>query len=123
MDGPQFDDQGLLNTDPRTIAVPESYVNNIPTDIRGVSFSRTPAMVRAWLGIPCVRNVLRWSSCVRPLAPCQQVGAAYIFCASPLALGLLLLEVQGVQCQAAAHSCSARAGPEHAAEWGLDGNI
>ena len=45
MDGPQFDDQGLLNTDPRTIAVPESYVNNIPTDIRGVSFSRTPAMV------------------------------------------------------------------------------
>ena len=47
MDGPQFDDQGLLNTDPRTIAVPESYVNNIPTDIRGVSFSRTPAMVSA----------------------------------------------------------------------------
>ena len=47
MDGPQFDDQGLLNTDPRTIAVPESYVNNIPTDIRGVSFSRTPAMVGA----------------------------------------------------------------------------
>ena len=41
----QFDDQGLLNTDPRTIAVPESYINNIPTDIRGVSFSRTPAMV------------------------------------------------------------------------------
>ena len=23
MDGPQFDDQGLLNTDPRMIAVPE----------------------------------------------------------------------------------------------------
>lgn len=30
--------------DPRFIAVPESYVNNIPTDIRGLSFARTPQM-------------------------------------------------------------------------------
>ena len=58
MDGPQFDDQGLLNTDPRTIAVPESYVNNIPTDIRGVSFSRTPAMVRACFGVGSMGTVL-----------------------------------------------------------------
>ena len=27
LDGPQFDDQGLVNTDPRTIAVPDSYIN------------------------------------------------------------------------------------------------
>ena len=38
----QSDDQGLVNTDPRTIAVPDSYINNIPTDVRGLSFSRTP---------------------------------------------------------------------------------
>ncbi|KAK9838781.1 hypothetical protein WJX74_003291 [Apatococcus lobatus] len=44
MDGPQIDDQGLLNKDPRFIAIPGSYVNNIPTDIRGLSFSRTPLM-------------------------------------------------------------------------------
>ncbi|KAL0047027.1 hypothetical protein WJX82_004476 [Trebouxia sp. C0006] len=44
MDGPQIDDQGLLNKDPRFIAVPGSFVNNIPTDIRGLSFARTPLM-------------------------------------------------------------------------------
>lgn len=44
MDGPQIDDQGLLNKDPRFITVPGSFVNNIPTDIRGLSFSRTPLM-------------------------------------------------------------------------------
>ena len=38
----QSDDQGLLNTDPRTIAVPDTFINNIPTDIRGLTFSRTP---------------------------------------------------------------------------------
>ena len=27
LDGPQFDDQGLVNTDPRTIAVPDQYIN------------------------------------------------------------------------------------------------
>ena len=41
----QQDDQGLYNTDPRYIAVPDLYVNLIPTDIRGLSFSRTPQMV------------------------------------------------------------------------------
>ena len=46
LDGPQFDDQGLVNTDPRTIAVPASYINLIPTDVQGITFSRTPAMVR-----------------------------------------------------------------------------
>lgn len=43
LDGPQFDDQGLVNTDPRNIAVPASYINLIPTDIQGITFSRTPA--------------------------------------------------------------------------------
>ncbi len=54
----QSDDQGLVNTDPRTIAVPESYVNMIPTDVRGLTFSRTPQQVRASaqatdLPLPC----------------------------------------------------------------------
>ena len=40
--GLQSDDQGLVNTDPRTIAVPDTFINNIPTDVRGLSFSRTP---------------------------------------------------------------------------------
>ena len=40
----QFDDQGIVNTDPRNIAVPDSYVNIIPTDVRGLTFSRTPQM-------------------------------------------------------------------------------
>jgi len=44
MDGPQLDDQGLLNKDPRFITVPGSFVNNIPTDIRGLTFARTPLM-------------------------------------------------------------------------------
>ena len=38
----QSDDQGLLNSDPRNIAVPDTFINNIPTDIRGLTFSRTP---------------------------------------------------------------------------------
>lgn len=40
----QFNDQGIVNTDARTIAVPDSYVNIIPTDVRGITFSRTPQM-------------------------------------------------------------------------------
>lgn len=40
----QFDDQGIVNTDARTIAVADSYVNMIPTDVRGLTFSRTPQM-------------------------------------------------------------------------------
>lgn len=39
----QIDDQGLVNTDPRYIAVPNTWVN--PTDVRGLTFSRTPQMV------------------------------------------------------------------------------
>lgn len=46
-DGPQFDDQGIVNTDPRNIAVPDGFINLIPTDIRGLTFSRTPQMVRS----------------------------------------------------------------------------
>lgn len=44
MDGPQFDDQGITNTDDRFIAVPDHFINLIPTDIRGLTFSRTPQM-------------------------------------------------------------------------------
>ena len=42
----QMDDQGLVNTDPRNIAVPNTWVNLVPTDVRGLTFSRTPQMVR-----------------------------------------------------------------------------
>ncbi|KAK9812048.1 hypothetical protein WJX73_001087 [Symbiochloris irregularis] len=45
LDGPQFDDQGLVNTDPRTIAVPASFINLIPTDVRGLTLNRTPQMI------------------------------------------------------------------------------
>ena len=47
----QFDDQGLLNTDPRSIAIainqnnPGQYINLFPTDVQGLSFSRTPQQV------------------------------------------------------------------------------
>ena len=40
----QFDDQGLVNTDPRTIAVPSNAVNMVPTDVHGLTFARTPQM-------------------------------------------------------------------------------
>ena len=36
-----------MQTDPRNIAVPDGFVNMIPTDIRGLTFSRTPQMVRS----------------------------------------------------------------------------
>ncbi len=42
----QLDDQGLVQADPRNIAVPDQFPNMIPTDIRGLTFSRTPQMVR-----------------------------------------------------------------------------
>ena len=46
LDGPAVqDDQGLLNTDPRFIAVPDGYINLIPTDIRGLTLNRTPQQV------------------------------------------------------------------------------
>ena len=43
----QLDDQGLVNADPRNIAVPDGFVNMIPTDIRGITFARTPQQVRS----------------------------------------------------------------------------
>lgn len=45
LDGPIQIDQGLTNTDPRTIAVPDGYINLIPTDIRGLTLNRTPQQV------------------------------------------------------------------------------
>jgi hypothetical protein len=44
-DGPPLTDQGITNTDARHIAVPAEAVNMIPTDIRGITFNRTPAQV------------------------------------------------------------------------------
>jgi hypothetical protein len=41
----QFDDQGLVQTDPRFIAVPDGYINLIPTDVRGLTFNRAPQQV------------------------------------------------------------------------------
>jgi len=35
-------DQGLTNADPRYIAVPASYINLIPTDVRGLTLNRSP---------------------------------------------------------------------------------
>ena len=40
----QMDDQGLVNYDPRFIAT-STHINNIPTDVRGLTFSRSPQQV------------------------------------------------------------------------------
>ena len=45
LDGPQLDDQGLIQDDSRFIAVPDGFINLFPTDIQGISFSRVPQMV------------------------------------------------------------------------------
>ena len=45
----QFDDQGIVNTDPRTIAVPDGFVNLAVTDVHGVAFAITPKQVRCLL--------------------------------------------------------------------------
>jgi hypothetical protein len=42
LDGPQVDDQGLVNTDKRNIAVPDKWVNMIPTEVHGLTFAATP---------------------------------------------------------------------------------
>ena len=48
----QVDDQGLVQYDPRYVAVPDTWVNLIPTDVRGLTFSRTPQMVSLSSGPP-----------------------------------------------------------------------
>ena len=35
-----------MQADPRNIAVQDQFVNMIPTDIRGLTFARTPLQVR-----------------------------------------------------------------------------
>jgi hypothetical protein len=46
LDGPALVDQGLVNADPRYIAVPDGgNPNLIPTDIRGLTLNRTPQQV------------------------------------------------------------------------------
>lgn len=41
----QFFDQGLVNSDPRFLAVPAEFLNTVPTDVRGLTFSRSPQQV------------------------------------------------------------------------------
>lgn len=43
---PQETDQPLVNSNPNFIAVPTRNMNLVPTDIRGLTFSRTPQQVR-----------------------------------------------------------------------------
>ena len=64
----QVDDQGLVNTDPRTIAVPNAFINNIPTDIRGLTFSRTPQQL---INMYCLGD----ASGISPFFPNGFVGA------------------------------------------------
>eukprot|EP00898_Chlorokybus_atmophyticus_P007080 jgi/Chlat1/7373/Chrsp6S07411 len=45
LDGPLNDDQGLYNFDTNFITVPTLKINNVPTDIRGLTCSRTPKQV------------------------------------------------------------------------------
>ncbi|KAF6253913.1 ferritin-like domain-containing protein [Scenedesmus sp. NREL 46B-D3] len=45
LDGPPETDQALLNGNPNFIAVPTRNINLVPTDIRGLTFSRTPQQV------------------------------------------------------------------------------
>jgi len=59
----QLDDQGLVQADPRNIAVQDQFPNMIPTDIRGLTFSRTPQMVR--------RSLLHAQPCGRALCCCS----------------------------------------------------
>ena len=57
--GAQLDDQGLVNADPRNIAVPDGFVNMIPTDIRGITFSRTPQQVHFPLEVSSISSSRR----------------------------------------------------------------
>eukprot|EP00882_Tetradesmus_deserticola_P001009 GHRQ01001092.1.p1 GENE.GHRQ01001092.1~~GHRQ01001092.1.p1 ORF type:complete len:409 (+),score=152.07 GHRQ01001092.1:202-1428(+) len=45
LDGPPETDQPLMNGNPNFIAVPTRSINLVPTDIRGLTFSRTPQQV------------------------------------------------------------------------------
>lgn len=67
----QVDDQGLVNTDPRYIAVPNAWVNLIPTNVNGLTFSRTPQMVRAHSSVtalPSLPDPILWCG---PLEMCE----------------------------------------------------
>ncbi len=63
----QVDDQGLVNTDPRNVAVPNTWVNLIPTDVRGLTFSRTPQMVSLFLWTTRVFTPLTAVHACRPV--------------------------------------------------------
>ena len=67
----QVDDQGLVNTDPRNIAVPNTWVNLIPTDLRGLTYSRTPQMVSPFpdiaVGTVCSRPELQEPCGAQPM--------------------------------------------------------
>jgi hypothetical protein len=44
----QETDQGLYNFNPNFIRVPTGNINLVPTDLRGLTFSRTPQQVGGW---------------------------------------------------------------------------
>ena len=69
----QMDDQGLVNTDPRTIAVPDYYVNMIPTDVRGLTFSRTPQQVRK-VELSMQSSMLLWSAATQSVSCSPKEG-------------------------------------------------
>lgn len=49
LDGSLSIKQGLTNTNPDFIVVPDQNINLIPTDSRGLTFARTPQQVGYWL--------------------------------------------------------------------------
>jgi hypothetical protein len=55
----QETDQPLMNGNPNFIAVPTRNINLVPTDIRGLTFSRTPQQVRFQQGA-CRTAVIRF---------------------------------------------------------------
>ena len=64
----QMDDQGLVNTDPRFIAT-STHINNVPTDVRGLTFSRTPQQVTSvthWWFCCCTSTEIRMVVAVKP---------------------------------------------------------
>ena len=73
----QVDDQGLVNTDPRYIAVPNAWVNLIPTNVNGLTFSRTPQMVRAYSSAIALPPCWTQTSAVAPLR-CASISGSYL---------------------------------------------
>lgn len=65
-------DQGLTNSNKAFIAVPTRNINLVPTDIRGLTFSRTPQQVQ--------------QHCLRCDAPAWPLCSARPACLAPIHL-------------------------------------